>query len=96
MGVTKESDLTEHACKGGSLILYDWCPYKKSYRDRHTEEDDLKRYRGTPNDDRGREWNDALASPGTSRVASKSQKLGRCKEGSSPRDFGESVALLTP
>ena len=79
MGVIKESDMTEHASKGGSLILYDWCPYKKSHRDRYTEEDDLKRYRGTPNDDRGREWNDALTSPGTSRIASKSQKLGRRK-----------------
>ena len=82
--------------QGRSLILYDWCPYKKSHGDRHTEEDDLKRYGRTPNDDRGREWNDALTSPGTSRIASKSQKLGRDKEGSSPRDFGESMALLTP
>ena len=75
MGVTKESDMTEHACKGGSLILYDWCPYKKSYRDRHTEEDDLKRYRGTPNDDRGREWQYMVISQGILKITGQYQKL---------------------
>lgn len=66
-----------------SFIQYDWCPYE-TRGDTDTE--------GRPCEDGGRGWSDAITSQGKPEPP----VAGGGEEGSSPRAFGEGLALTTP
>lgn len=59
------------------LIQYELCPYKKRKRDMHTLEGECH-----VADDRGRDWNGAASSQGTTRIDGHHQKLEEARKDS--------------